>query len=261
MSLSAVRDAVQIPPASSRAHGGAGKGWDCFRRSHMAECCWRARTPLPTSSGGDADLRGYRRPGAVAMSATSGAAAWRHGGLPPGGPEKLSAGGQRGNHRDDAEWVSSRLTASWLFDISDQVAQLALRVPSRGHPEKDLRRGGIPKKYYRFNDQYAPLARAAMWRPWCTKLGSPASTVRAVLRADRAVGLWNTLLGGGRACGAPARGLGARDTLPEAAMPLYGHEMDTTLPQGGGFPAAGRQRTSWAWRPHRPGAPTVKRWG
>jgi aminomethyltransferase len=63
---------------------------------------------------------------------------------------------------------------------------------------------------------------------------------RRRLRADRACGgsceVWEKVLAHGKATGAVAAGLGARDTLRlEAAMPLYGHELtnDQINPRGG----------------------------
>ena len=47
---------------------------------------------------------------------------------------------------------------------------------------------------------------------------------------DRAVAAWEALMDAGRVFGIQPAGLGARDTLRfEAAMPLYGHEMDETV--------------------------------
>ncbi len=51
-----------------------------------------------------------------------------------------------------------------------------------------------------------------------------------VCSADQGAALWETLMQHGASLGIMACGLGARDTLRlEAAMPLYGHEMDDTL--------------------------------
>ena len=49
-------------------------------------------------------------------------------------------------------------------------------------------------------------------------------------QAENAQKLWNALLQAGKEEGLLPCGLGARDTLRlEAAMPLYGHEMDDTI--------------------------------
>lgn len=51
-----------------------------------------------------------------------------------------------------------------------------------------------------------------------------------VLPNEAALAVWETLLAAGADLAARACGLGARDTLRfEAAMPLYGHEMDETV--------------------------------
>ncbi len=51
-----------------------------------------------------------------------------------------------------------------------------------------------------------------------------------IVPADKAAKAWETLMDDGRVFGIQAAGLGARDTLRfEAAMPLYGHEMDETV--------------------------------
>ncbi len=51
-----------------------------------------------------------------------------------------------------------------------------------------------------------------------------------ILPADRAEAAWDALMDAGRVFGLQACGLGSRDTLRfEAAMPLYGHEMDLTV--------------------------------
>ena len=50
--------------------------------------------------------------------------------------------------------------------------------------------------------------------------------------ADRAVDAWELLMDAGQEYGILPCGLGARDTLRmEAAMPLYGHEMNDEISQ------------------------------
>jgi len=51
-----------------------------------------------------------------------------------------------------------------------------------------------------------------------------------IVRADEATRVWENVLLAGRAAGFCAAGLGARDTLRlEAAMPLYGHELNDQI--------------------------------
>ena len=51
-----------------------------------------------------------------------------------------------------------------------------------------------------------------------------------IVRAEEATRVWENVLLAGRDAGFTAAGLGARDTLRmEAAMPLYGHELDETV--------------------------------
>ncbi len=51
-----------------------------------------------------------------------------------------------------------------------------------------------------------------------------------IVRAEEAARIWENVLLAGRDEGFTAAGLGARDTLRmEAAMPLYGHELDETI--------------------------------
>ncbi len=122
-------------------------------------------------------------------------------------------------------------------DVSDQYAQLALQGPKameilrklhggRIYPEKILscriRRGGGGNSLYR-------LQNWIYRRRWSGVIpGEPAGEE-----------MWNLLLEAGTEEGLIPCGLGARDTLRmEAAMPLYGHEMDeevTPLETGLGF--------------------------
>lgn len=54
--------------------------------------------------------------------------------------------------------------------------------------------------------------------------------VELIVRAEEATRVWENLLLVGRDAGFVAAGLGARDTLRmEAAMPLYGHELDESV--------------------------------
>jgi aminomethyltransferase len=51
-----------------------------------------------------------------------------------------------------------------------------------------------------------------------------------IVPAENAVAVWQSIFGAGQSLGLLPAGLGCRDTLRlEAAMPLYGHEMDETV--------------------------------
>lgn len=157
------------------------------------------------------------------------------------GPEKYLLVVNAGNHEKDAEWVSSRLTGGVRFsDISDQVAQLALQGPKSGDILKKIcAEADIPEKYYRFNDHVTLRCKGGDVEALVSQTGYTGEFgFELYCPADRAVDLWNTLLEAGAPEGLLLCGLGARDTLRlEAAMPLYGHEMDDDVsPKEAGLP-------------------------
>ena len=133
------------------------------------------------------------------------------------------------NRRKDVAWIESHLTGGVRFsDLSDYIAQLALQGPNA---EKILSRlcdpALLPQKYYSFvKDIEVSGVRCLVSRTgytgeegfelYCAPADAPA--------------LWDALLAAGKQDGLIPCGLGARDTLRlEAAMPLYGHEMDETI--------------------------------
>jgi aminomethyltransferase len=133
------------------------------------------------------------------------------------------------NREKDAKWMSEHTFGDVKFeDISDSVAQIALQGPKA--PEiiaKLLPESSIPKKYYSFvKDVMLNGMKCLVSRTGYTgELGyeiycDPADAKK----------MWDTLMEAGKAEGVIPCGLGARDTLRmEAAMPLYGHEMDDTV--------------------------------
>ena len=156
-------------------------------------------------------------------------------------PEKYLLVVNAGNHEKDAEWVSSRLTGGVRFsDISDQVAQLALQGPKSGDILKKIcAEADIPEKYYRFNDHVTLRCKGGDVEALVSQTGYTGEFgFELYCPADRAADLWNTLLEAGAPEGLLPCGLGARDTLRlEAAMPLYGHEMDDDVsPKEAGLP-------------------------
>lgn len=133
------------------------------------------------------------------------------------------------NKDKDYAWMKDHAFGDAVFtDISDQVAQLALQGPKALDILKKLvGEEDIPEKYY-------------SCKYHCTVGGMDCIISRTgytgedgfefYLAAQDGPKLWELLLETGKEEGLIPCGLGARDTLRlEAAMPLYGHEMDDTI--------------------------------
>ena len=133
------------------------------------------------------------------------------------------------NREKDVEWLRNQLHgAVSLRDISDEVAQLALQGPASDAILASLLPAEqIPAKYYSFT---APVTVAGV-ECLLSQTGYTGSKgYELYCRAADAPALWNALLAAGEPHGLIPCGLGSRDTLRlEAAMPLYGHEMDETI--------------------------------
>jgi aminomethyltransferase len=131
------------------------------------------------------------------------------------------------NRDKDAAWIRSRLDASASFeDISDTLAQIALQGPAAPTILSGLSKT-IPEKYYTLIEK----GNAAGVDCIISQTGYTGETgYELYCKAGDAEGLWEKLLEAGRDSGLIPCGLGARDTLRlEAAMPLYGHEMNETV--------------------------------
>ncbi len=159
------------------------------------------------------------------------------------------------NRHKDARWIEEHLTGEVEFkDISDTIAQIALQGPKSYDILKKLcNEGDIPAKYYYFKQDVSvhipggvagdgPIAvfssdgTAAAPKPdviTCvvSKTGYTGEDGYELYCANEdAPLLWQALLEAGEEYGLIPCGLGARDTLRlEAAMPLYGHEMDENI--------------------------------
>lgn len=130
------------------------------------------------------------------------------------------------NREKDVEWMRAHLFGDCAFeDISDSIAQLALQGPrALAIFEKLSASGNIPSRYYRFKDK-ADVAGVSCLVSRTGYTGEDG--LELYCAAGDAPALWDALLGAGAEDGLIPCGLGARDTLRlEAAMPLYGHEMD-----------------------------------
>ena len=130
------------------------------------------------------------------------------------------------NREKDVNWMQGHLFGQvHMEDTSDETAQIALQGPrsveilSRLAKDED-----IPKKYYSFVEKGNVGGIPCI----VSRTGYTGETgFELYCKSEDAPKLWELLLDAGKDCGLIPCGLGARDTLRlEAAMPLYGHEMD-----------------------------------
>ena len=132
-----------------------------------------------------------------------------------------------GNHHKDVAWMQDHLFGDVRFtDISDSVAQIALQGPAADAIIAKLTQD-IPQKYYSFIDNVDIGGITAL----ISQTGYTGEKGYEIyVDAADASQMWQKLLAAGKDEGLIPCGLGARDTLRlEAAMPLYGQEMDETV--------------------------------
>ncbi|MFV0466426.1 MAG: glycine cleavage system aminomethyltransferase GcvT [Lachnospiraceae bacterium] len=132
------------------------------------------------------------------------------------------------NRGKDYKWIMDhRFGNVQIEDRSDEISQIALQGPkaleilSRIAPESS-----IPKSYYTaiFDAKIRDIDCVVAKTGYTGEDG-----VEIYIANQDAVKLWELLLEAGSDFQIQPCGLGARDTLRlEAAMPLYGHEMDET---------------------------------
>jgi aminomethyltransferase len=130
------------------------------------------------------------------------------------------------NREKDFEWMKAHAFGDVAVeDISGNVAQLAIQGPRAKEimrklvPEDDL-----PSKYYFFRKDVLIGGMKCL----ISQTGYTGENGYEIyFSGEDAPGMWNLLLETGKDAGLMPCGLGARDTLRlEAAMPLYGHEMN-----------------------------------
>lgn len=133
------------------------------------------------------------------------------------------------NKDKDFAWMKEHESGDAVFeDISDTVGQIALQGPKAHEILCRLAaEDEIPKKYYSCN----PRTQAAGIPCVISKTGYTGEDgYELYMAAADAPRMWEALMEAGKEDGLIPCGLGARDTLRlEAAMPLYGHEMDETI--------------------------------
>ena len=134
-----------------------------------------------------------------------------------------------GNREKDVGWIKSNLVGEVTFeDISDSIGQIALQGPQSAEILKKLTPEElIPQKYYSF------VEKAEVGGIPCliSRTGYTGSFGYEIYcGAEDTPAIWTKIMEAGADIGITPCGLGARDTLRlEAAMPLYGHEMNEEI--------------------------------
>ena len=133
------------------------------------------------------------------------------------------------NKDKDYQWIASHLIGdAKAQDLSPQFAQLALQGPAAQEILCRLAdHSDLPEKYYTaYFDRKVRNIPCIISRTGYTG----EDGFELYLAPEDAPDMWNLLMEAGEDLGLLPCGLGARDTLRlEAAMPLYGHEMDEEI--------------------------------
>lgn len=142
---------------------------------------------------------------------------------------KYMLGVNASNKDKDYEWIKKHVKGNVnVLDMSDEIAQVALQGPMSGKIlEKITDPSQLPDKYYTFRDNIdiAGIDCFVSRTGYTGEFGYEIS-----VNHKYAIKLWNTILEAGKEYNLIPCGLGARDTLRlEAAMPLYGHELDEDI--------------------------------
>jgi len=130
------------------------------------------------------------------------------------------------NREKDAAWIKGNIGSANFEDISDSYGQIALQGPA-SHSILAKISETIPQKYYTFIEK----GKAAGLDCIISQTGYTGEAgYEFYCKSEDTAVLWTKLIEAGKEAGLVPCGLGARDTLRlEAAMPLYGHEMDETI--------------------------------
>ena len=133
------------------------------------------------------------------------------------------------NKDKDFAWIKAQVQGDVeVQDISETIAQLALQGPKAETILKKLTtEDQIPTGYYTANFQGTVAGFPAI----ISRTGYTGEDgFELYVSPEHAPALWDLLLEQGAEEGLIPCGLGARDTLRlEAAMPLYGHEMNDEI--------------------------------
>ena len=129
-------------------------------------------------------------------------------------------------HKDVAHIFIHRFGNVEIEDISDSICQIALQGPKAERMMQTIT-NRLPQKYYSFID-HVDLGGIDCLLSRTGYTGEDG--LELYVKAEDGAKLFDLLMLHGRAFHMQLCGLGCRDTLRlEAAMPLYGHEMDDTV--------------------------------
>lgn len=133
------------------------------------------------------------------------------------------------NKDKDFNWMADHKIGNvTVEDVSDQYGQLALQGPNAPKVLAKLADPSvIPEKYYTciFNGNIKGIPCMISRTGYTGEDG-----FEIYMPADKAADVWELLIEAGKEFNLIPCGLGARDTLRmEAAMPLYGHEMNDDI--------------------------------
>lgn len=133
------------------------------------------------------------------------------------------------NRDKDVRWMREHAFGELDFrDISDDISQIALQGPLSAEILKKITEEKyIPGKYYYFNGKakIKDIGCVISCTGYTGELG-----YEIYMPNKDAPAIWELLLDAGKDTDLIPCGLGARDTLRlEAAMPLYGHELDEDI--------------------------------
>ena len=129
------------------------------------------------------------------------------------------------NREKDIAWIQKQLKGHFaLTDISESTSQIAIQGPRSAEILAALADSPLSVKHYTFTENIGVAgARCLVSRTGYTG----EDGFELYMENQSAPLVWDTLTAAGRNAGLLPCGLGARDTLRlEAAMPLYGHEME-----------------------------------
>ncbi len=133
------------------------------------------------------------------------------------------------NREKIVSWIQQHLPKSGDIEFHDETINelmLAIQGPQAVSIVSELLNDEVAQmKYYTFHELIVNDQRLVLSRTGYTG----EDGFEMIIDADHGVWLWETLMQLGEPVGLKPAGLGCRDTLRlEAAMPLYGHELNET---------------------------------